>query len=137
MGHANLNAPPQKKAKGITINKGGLRSAIEPEFSKPEDEQPLIHRHNRLRDRPQSTPIRVTAAATPSTTEPVPNPAPASVAPAFPVAPPPPRLLNILKGDEGLEGKHAEVLDTLKYHEFKQFTRPRGPYIPFKFRNST
>uniref|UniRef100_M1E092 Putative plant transposon protein domain-containing protein n=1 Tax=Solanum tuberosum TaxID=4113 RepID=M1E092_SOLTU len=98
---------------------------------------------NRLRDRPQSTPIRVTSVATPLTTESVPNLAPPSVAPALLVAPPPPRLLNKLKGDglrtileekllsvEGLEGKHVEVLDTLKYHEFEQFTRPRGPYIP-------
>ncbi|KAG5581504.1 hypothetical protein H5410_052131 [Solanum commersonii] len=68
MVHTNLNKPPQKKAKGITINKGGScpsqkrkqdlppgdkgkqkkhiarkRSAIEPYFSEQEDEQPLIH----------------------------------------------------------------------------------------------
>ncbi|KAG5593546.1 hypothetical protein H5410_044060 [Solanum commersonii] len=65
----NLNKPPQKKAKEITINEGGSRpshkrkqdlplkdkgkrkkhitrkgSAIEPDFSEPEDAQPLIHR---------------------------------------------------------------------------------------------
>uniref|UniRef100_M1DHG5 Putative plant transposon protein domain-containing protein n=1 Tax=Solanum tuberosum TaxID=4113 RepID=M1DHG5_SOLTU len=168
MVRTNLNEPPQKKAKGITINEGGSRpsqkrkqdlplgdkgkrkkhiarkgSAIEPDFSKPEDEQPLIHRHNRLRDIPQLTPTRVTSAATPPTTESVPVPAPPSVAPTLPVAPPPPRLLNRLKGDvlrtileekllsmEGLEGNHVEVLDILKYHELEQFTRPHGPYIP-------
>ncbi|KAG5589772.1 hypothetical protein H5410_040286 [Solanum commersonii] len=31
---------------------------------------------------------------------------------------------------EGLDGKHSDVLETLRYHGFKQFTRPRGPYIP-------
>uniref|UniRef100_M1DRF9 Uncharacterized protein n=1 Tax=Solanum tuberosum TaxID=4113 RepID=M1DRF9_SOLTU len=122
----NINEPSQKKAKRITINEGGSRpsqkrkqdllpgdkgkrkkhiarkgSAIEPDFSEPEDEQPLIHRQNRLRDRPQSTPIRVTSAATPPTTESMPNLAPPSVAPSLPVAPPPPRLLNRLK-DDGL-----------------------------------
>jgi len=73
----------------------------------------------------------------------VPNPTLPSVAPAHLVAPPPLRLLNRLKSDglqtileekllsvEGLEGKNAEVLDTLKHHEFRQFTTPRGHYIP-------
>ncbi|KAG5629123.1 hypothetical protein H5410_000840 [Solanum commersonii] len=31
---------------------------------------------------------------------------------------------------EGLEGKHPDVLDKLRYHGFEQFTRPRDPYIP-------
>uniref|UniRef100_M1DR30 Putative plant transposon protein domain-containing protein n=1 Tax=Solanum tuberosum TaxID=4113 RepID=M1DR30_SOLTU len=30
---------------------------------------------------------------------------------------------------EGLEGKHPDVLETLRYHGFEQFTRPRDPYI--------
>ena len=30
---------------------------------------------------------------------------------------------------EGLEGKYPNVLDTLRYHEFEQFKKPRGPYI--------
>lgn len=30
---------------------------------------------------------------------------------------------------EGLEGKYPNVLDTLCYHEFEQFKKPRGPYI--------
>jgi len=68
---------------------------------------------------------------------------PTPATPALPVAPPPPRLLNRIKDDslrtileekllsvEGLEGKHAEVLDTLRYHEFEQFTRLRCSYIP-------
>uniref|UniRef100_M1DH26 Integrase core domain containing protein n=1 Tax=Solanum tuberosum TaxID=4113 RepID=M1DH26_SOLTU len=105
MVHTNLNGPPQKKAKGITINEEGSRpsqkrkqdlppgdkgkrkkhiarkgSAIEPDFSEPEDEQPLIHQHNRLRDRPQLTPTKVSSDATPLTTESVPAPAPPTVA---------------------------------------------------------
>uniref|UniRef100_M1DY40 Putative plant transposon protein domain-containing protein n=1 Tax=Solanum tuberosum TaxID=4113 RepID=M1DY40_SOLTU len=138
----NQNLPPGDKGKRKKYI-ARKRSAIEPDFSEPKDEQPLIHHQNRLRDKPQSTPIRVTSAATPSTTESVPNPAPPSVAPALPIATPPPRLLKRLKRDglrtileekllfvEVLEGKHAEVLDTLKYHEFEQFTRPWGHYIP-------
>uniref|UniRef100_M1DYW6 Putative plant transposon protein domain-containing protein n=1 Tax=Solanum tuberosum TaxID=4113 RepID=M1DYW6_SOLTU len=118
-------------------------STVEPDFSEPDDEQPLIHRQNSLRDGHQSTPTRGPTAVTPPTTEPVPTSAPPPVAPALPVAPPPPRLLNRLKGDglqiileekilfvEGLEGKHAEVLNMLRYHEFEQFTRPRGSYLP-------
>lgn len=31
---------------------------------------------------------------------------------------------------EGLEGKYSDVRDTLHYHWFDQFTRPRCPYIP-------
>uniref|UniRef100_M1DCR3 Putative plant transposon protein domain-containing protein n=1 Tax=Solanum tuberosum TaxID=4113 RepID=M1DCR3_SOLTU len=116
---------------------------VEPDFFKPKDEQPLIHRQNRLRDRPQSTPIRITSVVTLPTTESVPTSAPLPVASAFPVAPPSPSLPNRLKGDglrtileekllfvEGLEGKHVEVFDTLSYHELDQFTRPRDPYIP-------
>ncbi|KAG5576752.1 hypothetical protein H5410_056886 [Solanum commersonii] len=116
---------------------------IEPTFSVSEDEKRSINRRNELRARTQPTSIGTPSAATPLTTESVPTPAPPLVAPVLPVAPPPPRLLNILKGDglrsileekllfvEGLEGKHAEVLDTLRYHELEQFTRLRGPYIP-------
>uniref|UniRef100_M1DSY3 Putative plant transposon protein domain-containing protein n=1 Tax=Solanum tuberosum TaxID=4113 RepID=M1DSY3_SOLTU len=133
-------SPNGRELNGYIKDKGQI---LAKDFSEPEDEQHLIHRQNRLRDRPQSTPIRVTSAATPPTTESVPNPAPPSVAPALPVAPPPPRLLNRLKGDglrtileekllfvEVLECNHAEVLDTLKYHELEPFTRPRGHYIP-------
>ncbi|KAG5631030.1 hypothetical protein H5410_002747 [Solanum commersonii] len=83
------------------------------------------------------------SAATLPNTEPVPIQTPPPVAPEPPVVPPLPRLLNRLKGDglrtileekflfvEGLEGEHAEVLDTLMYHEFEQFRRPRDTYIP-------
>ncbi|KAG5585246.1 hypothetical protein H5410_045680 [Solanum commersonii] len=64
------------------------RLAIKPDYFELEDEKPFIHRQNSLWDRLQSTPIRVTSAATPPTTESVPNLAPPSVAPALPVVPP-------------------------------------------------
>ena len=31
-----------------------------------------------------------------------------------------------------MEGKFLDVIDTLNYHEFEQFTKPWGPYIPSK-----
>ncbi|KAG5580360.1 hypothetical protein H5410_050987 [Solanum commersonii] len=104
---------------------------IEPAISELEDEQPLINRRDEFRARNHPTATGTPSATTPTTTESVPTPAPPPTTNAFPVAPPPPRLLNRLKGDslrtileekllsmEGLEGKHVEVLSTIKYHEF-------------------
>uniref|UniRef100_M1DDG8 Integrase core domain containing protein n=1 Tax=Solanum tuberosum TaxID=4113 RepID=M1DDG8_SOLTU len=116
-------------------------AAIEPDFPEPEDEQPLINRRDALRARSQPTATSTPSVATPPTTNSVPAQA-SSVTPALPIVPPP-RLLNRLKGDglrtiikekllpmEGLEGKHSDVLETLRYHGFEQFTQPRGPFIP-------
>ncbi|KAG5610153.1 hypothetical protein H5410_021434 [Solanum commersonii] len=120
----NLNTPPQNEAKGITFNKGGSRPSQKRKQDLPLGDKGKQKKHiarKGLKDRPQSTAIRVTLAATPPTTKLVPNPELPSVAPALPVAPPPPRQLNRLKGDglrtileekllsvESLEGKHAE-----------------------------
>uniref|UniRef100_M1DYH1 Polyprotein protein n=1 Tax=Solanum tuberosum TaxID=4113 RepID=M1DYH1_SOLTU len=116
---------------------------VEPAVSEPEDEQPLLNRKEELRARNQPTATGTPSAATPLTTDSVPTPALPPSAPALPVTPPPPSLLNRLKGDglrtileekllfvEGLEGKHVEVLDMLRYHEFEQFTKSWGSYIP-------
>jgi len=102
-----------------------------------------MNQRNELKARTQPTSTSTPSAANPPITESVPAPASPPVDPALPVAPPLPRFLNRLKDDglrtildekllsmECLEGKHAEVLDTLRYHELEQFTRPRGPYIP-------
>ncbi|KAG5611743.1 hypothetical protein H5410_023024 [Solanum commersonii] len=76
MVRTNLTKPPQRKVKGITINEEGSNppkrrgddlqlgdkgkrkkhiarkgAAIEPDFSEPEDEQPLINRRDALRAR--------------------------------------------------------------------------------------
>lgn len=32
---------------------------------------------------------------------------------------------------EGLEDKYSVAKETVKFHRFKHFTNPRGPYIPF------
>uniref|UniRef100_M1DYC0 Putative plant transposon protein domain-containing protein n=1 Tax=Solanum tuberosum TaxID=4113 RepID=M1DYC0_SOLTU len=143
--------PSQKRKKDLPPGDKGERKkhiakkgvAVEPDFVEPEDELPLINRRRALRARSQSTATSTPSATTLPTTSPVPTPTPPPVALALPVVPLPPRLLNRLKGDglrttleekllsvEGLEGKHAEVLDTLRYHEFEQFTRPQSNYIP-------
>ncbi|KAG5615421.1 hypothetical protein H5410_015245 [Solanum commersonii] len=128
MVHTNLTEQPRKKEKGITINKGGLNLsksreddlqpgdkgkrkkhisrkgvAIMPDFDEPEDEQPLINRRDTRRQEPSRTRLHIV---------------------------PPPRLLNRLKGDGGLEGNHPQVFETLRYHEFEQFTWPRDLYLP-------
>uniref|UniRef100_M1DFP8 Putative plant transposon protein domain-containing protein n=1 Tax=Solanum tuberosum TaxID=4113 RepID=M1DFP8_SOLTU len=135
--------PGDKGKRKRHIAKKGIAIESQVEWSKPEDDQPLIHRQNRLRDRPQPTPTKISSDASPPELDVVSASAPPLVAPALPVAPTPPILLNRLKGDglrtiledkllsvDGLDGKHAEVLDTLRYHELEQFTRPRAPYIP-------
>uniref|UniRef100_M1DT99 Integrase core domain containing protein n=1 Tax=Solanum tuberosum TaxID=4113 RepID=M1DT99_SOLTU len=151
MVRTNQNMPPKKVAKGSNINEGGSnppkreREELQPrdigkskkhiakkgvtietqvEWSKPEDDQRLIHRQNRLRDRPQPTPTRVSSAAAPPKSDTVPAQEP-PVTPALPIVPPP-RLLNRLKCDglrtiieekllsmEGMESKHPDVLETL------------------------
>uniref|UniRef100_M1DQQ3 Putative plant transposon protein domain-containing protein n=1 Tax=Solanum tuberosum TaxID=4113 RepID=M1DQQ3_SOLTU len=134
--------PPGDKGKRKKhIPREGVAIETHVEFSKLEDEEPLTHRRSRHQARSQCSPTRVPTAATLSEIDSV----PAQIPPMIHVLPivPPPRLLNRLKGDgvrnileekllsmEGLEGKYPDVMDTLRYHEFEQFTRPRGSYIP-------
>ncbi|KAG5586517.1 hypothetical protein H5410_046951 [Solanum commersonii] len=141
--------PSQKRKKDLLLGDKGERkkhiakkgAAIEPYFFEPEDKELLIHRSSRHQTRSQPTPIEASSVAIPPITESVPAQAP-PVTSVLPIVPPP-RLLNKLKGDglqtiieekllslEGLEGKHPDVLDTLRYHGFEQFTRLRSPFIP-------
>uniref|UniRef100_M1DQ97 Uncharacterized protein n=1 Tax=Solanum tuberosum TaxID=4113 RepID=M1DQ97_SOLTU len=133
--------PGDKDKRKKHIAKKGTK--VEPVVSEPEDEQPLIDQREEFMVRNQPTTTGTPSTANPPTTESVPAPAPPPTVPALPVDPHPPRLLNRLKGDvlrtileekllsvEGLEGKHSEVLATIKFYEFKQITRPRGPYNP-------
>uniref|UniRef100_M1DHY4 Putative plant transposon protein domain-containing protein n=1 Tax=Solanum tuberosum TaxID=4113 RepID=M1DHY4_SOLTU len=132
MARTNLDMPPRKRARGITINEGGSNP---PESGRQE---PLT---GELLARARPDPSRVPAAATPPAADTVPALVP-HVAPVPPVIPLP-RLLNRLKADglrtiledkllstEGLKGRYSDVSDTLHYHRFEQFTRPRSLYIP-------
>ncbi|KAG5572164.1 hypothetical protein H5410_061930 [Solanum commersonii] len=117
MVHTNLIEKPQKKTKGIIINKVGSNhpkkkkddlqpgdkgkwkkhivrkgTNVEPAFSEPKDAQPVINRRDELRAR--NHPI----TTTPLTTKSVPTPAPPPAAPELHVVAPPSRLLNRLKG---------------------------------------
>uniref|UniRef100_M1DIJ4 Polyprotein protein n=1 Tax=Solanum tuberosum TaxID=4113 RepID=M1DIJ4_SOLTU len=129
----------RKRKKHIARKEVAIETQVN--FSEPEDEQPLINRRDEIRARSQSTSTNIPSAATPPVTDSVPTQTP-PVAPALPIVPPP-RLLNRLKCEgirtileekllstEVLEGKHPDVIDTLRYHEFEQLTTPRGPYIP-------
>uniref|UniRef100_M1DN82 Polyprotein protein n=1 Tax=Solanum tuberosum TaxID=4113 RepID=M1DN82_SOLTU len=141
--------PPKRRGDDLQSGDKGKRKkhisikgvSIELDFDEPEDEHPLINRRDALWTRSQSTTASTPSVATHPTIDSVPAQEP-SVILALPIVPPP-RLLNKLKCDglrtiieekllslEGLEGKHPVVLETLRYHEFEQFTRPQDPYIP-------
>uniref|UniRef100_M1DFL3 Putative plant transposon protein domain-containing protein n=1 Tax=Solanum tuberosum TaxID=4113 RepID=M1DFL3_SOLTU len=103
--------------------------------------QSYFNRHLRLRASSQSTSTRVPLAITPPEVDSMLAQAP-PVTTALPIVTQS-RLLNKLKGDglrtileekllstEGLDGKYSKLRETLYYHEFQQFTRTRGPYIP-------
>ncbi|KAG5585683.1 hypothetical protein H5410_046117 [Solanum commersonii] len=143
MVRTNINMPPRKKVRGITINEGdqifqkeeGKSLQLEAPLSEPD----LQSRWDEIWAKSHLDSVRVHSAPTPADSVPALAP---PMAPMPPVVPPP-RLLNRLKGDglrtileekllstEGLEGKYSDVRDTLHFHRFEQFTGPRGPYIP-------
>ncbi|KAG5614989.1 hypothetical protein H5410_014813 [Solanum commersonii] len=104
MVQTNLDRPPQKKARGVTINEGGSGSPKKRRQEHPpgdkgkrkkhttERVQPLISRRDEIRARSQPTSTRVPSTTTSLVTESVSAQAP-PVTPVLPVIPPP-RPLN-------------------------------------------
>ncbi|KAG5579820.1 hypothetical protein H5410_050447 [Solanum commersonii] len=114
-------------------------------LSEPKDDQPLQSQRDEIRARSHLNAAR--AAPTPTPTESMLAPTPPCG--SYGSSSPSPRLLNRLKGDslrtileekslstDGLEGKYLNVRDTLHFHRFEQFTRPRGRYIPSWFQKA-
>uniref|UniRef100_M1DS00 Integrase core domain containing protein n=1 Tax=Solanum tuberosum TaxID=4113 RepID=M1DS00_SOLTU len=135
-----------KRAWGIRMNEKeanpSKRGRTEPPTRGNDKDKRLASESRRIElcARARHDPSRVPTTATPSAVDTVPAPAP-SMAPV-PLVVPLPRLVNRLKEDglrtileekllsiEGLEGRYSDVRDTLHFHRFEYFTRPRGPYI--------
>uniref|UniRef100_M1DVZ7 Putative plant transposon protein domain-containing protein n=1 Tax=Solanum tuberosum TaxID=4113 RepID=M1DVZ7_SOLTU len=99
--------PPKKRREKLPLRDKGKRKkhiarkgiSIETQANilEPEDEQPLINRRDELRARSQSASTNIPSAGTLPTIDSVPAQI-APVAPALPIIPPP-KLLNILKGE--------------------------------------
>uniref|UniRef100_M1DYN7 Putative plant transposon protein domain-containing protein n=1 Tax=Solanum tuberosum TaxID=4113 RepID=M1DYN7_SOLTU len=131
--------PPGGKGKGKRPISDRVTTGSQAVLSEPEDDQPLQSRRNEIQARSQPDSARVPHVSTPVNSVPAQAP---HVTP-MPRVIHPSMLSNWLKGNglrtilqekflstEGLEGKYSYVRDTLHYHRFDQFTRPRGPYIP-------
>lgn len=130
--------PLRKRKKKKHIAWKGVIVQNNIELRKPEDGQPLVHKQSRLRNIPQPPYTRIPSDVTTSTRDTSTTPSPKLSLETFIHRD---HLIdrrvmwaNIHRGNDFfdvLEGKYIDVMQTLCFHEFDKFTRPRGPSIPF------